>query len=112
MFLRAKTILALVLLLPAGGCSTDTASGHCAGQRLMVTTMPTSRLPVPELQAVLAESSGKPVHYMRTLFEHHYLFCVTGVVDEEALAQAMADMKKRPEIEAVEADRRRRLYNE
>jgi hypothetical protein len=106
------TFLLAALLLPVAGCATSsTETGSCRGQRLIVTTVSTSEASVPELHKILTEASGKPVHYMRTLFERHYLFCINGVADEEALAQLMADIKARPEIQAVELDRRRRISN-
>lgn len=104
--------LPVVLLLPLAGCvASSTETGSCSGQRLIVTTALTSVLSVQELQTILAETSGKPVHYMRTLFERHYLFCVTEVADQQTLVQVMAAMKDRPEIQAVEPDRRRRITN-
>jgi len=107
-----RIILITVLLLPVGGCATsDPGTESCNGQRLIVTTASTAQLAVPDLQTVLAEASGKPVQYMRTLFERHYLFCVNEVADEQALAKAIAGMQDRPEIQAVEPDRRRRVNN-
>lgn len=80
----------------------------CDGQRIIVVTAPGLDTAATELDAVFSQETGTPVHFMRTLFENHHLFCVEGAGDESGLLLVMEKLTRRSDVQSVEADRMRK----